>query len=315
MEFAIGAARNSLRAHDPLVLSKCCSHSCFDRDRIGHLGERHRVHFVCIEQRGGRSCRGAFGATAAERKKAAGRNSVTGGLKDGGVGRKLGEAAACCIDNVRLDDVGLGQHEEIGFADLTVNRVSGRALKLFGADLVGCDHDDHTVEDKSGRVAPRRHAVGVSNPAQFDDHMVRRDVAGAELVERGAEAIDQAAADAAIGQFDRVAVLACDQGGVDVDLTDVVDEDRNRPVGHGEQLVDCRCLTGTEVASNKGQWDSSAVPRQKIWFLVRHPGEGIDPASPTWLAAPARVRAGAGRDAIVFFGERLPHGWVLRAEW
>ena len=196
---------------------------------------------------------------------------------------------------MRLDDVGLGQHEEIGFADLTVDRIARWAFEVFGANLVGCDDDDHTVEDKSGRVAPRRHAVGVGHTAQFDDHMVRRNVAGAELVERGAEAVDQAAADAAIGQFDRVAVLACDQGGVDVDLTDVVDEDRNRPVGDGEQLVDCRCLAGTEVASNEGQRDSSAVPRQKLWFLVRHLGEGIDPASPTWLAAPARVRAGAGQ--------------------
>ena len=136
--------------------------------------------------------------------------------------------------------------------------------------MIGGDDDHDAVEHEPGGVPPRGHPVWVGDAAQFDDDMVGRGVTCSELVERCAEAVDETATHASIGELHGVAVTARNQRCIDVDLADVVDQDGDRAIGHRQELVDRGGLTRTEISGDEGDRHATTVPRKKLRLLVRH---------------------------------------------
>ena len=100
--------------------------------------------------------------------------------------------------------------------------------------------------------------------------MVRGSLAFSDHVECCAEAIDRAATDTTIAEFDRVAAVFADEPSIDIDLADIVHDHGDGSVGGAEQLIDQRGFTCAQVPSHEGQRYSPAVPRQELWFLITH---------------------------------------------
>ena len=95
-----------------------------------------------------------------------------------------------------------------------------------------------------GRI---RHAAGL------DDDVVNLTPALADTVEGQHEAVGQRAADAAAGQVDRLAVVAGDEVGVDIDVAKIVDQhSQAEALAVAKQVVEQRRLAGTEIAADDG---------------------------------------------------------------
>ena len=104
-------------------------------------------------------------------------------------------------------------------------------------------------------------AIGVFTPGRIGDAagLDHQPLGGGlefgEVVEGGREAVDQGAADASVRKGHRVAVATVEKSRVDVQLTEVVDEDRDPFVGDGEQIVEEGGLACAQVATEHGDGD------------------------------------------------------------
>ena len=117
---------------------------------------------------------------------------------------------------VRVGEIGLGHEDEVGGRELGLDELGESSIGGAGDDLVGVGHDDDPVEAEARSGGPGHDPGRLGHAAQLDQDVVGRLGALPQRLERHGEAVHQAAADAAVGQLDRVVVLGGDQGGIDV---------------------------------------------------------------------------------------------------
>ena len=178
-----------------------------------------------------------------------------------------------------VDEVGLGDQDEVRELDLVDEQIGDRALVVRGGLAVGCgqgsagtqhrqelrgvDERDHRVDGRdvgqAGTVLEfplegRRHGHGLGDAGRFDDDLVV--LAGARQVPDALDQVlAQGAANAAVGQLDEAVFAAGEVGaggdevGVDVYLGEVVD-DHGQPAAGAvrQEIVQERGLAGAEEA-------------------------------------------------------------------
>ena len=131
-------------------------------------------------------------------------------------------------------------------------------------DRLGIDHDDDGVEGETRAMAIGRDRGRVGHAAGLDDQPLRTGVERGDGRQRGGQAVDQAAADAAVGQGNRVAVVPLDQVAVDVDVAEVVDQDGDPLAPRSEHVVDEGGLPGTgRTAYPNGRMPARAIQHRK----------------------------------------------------
>ena len=122
-------------------------------------------------------------------------------------------------------EVGFRQQEQLGVTELEANGVGDPAVIELASEGggVGQDHEGFERETwlDQGQLGD---APGVADAAGFDDDVFGRRGAGGELGQGLAEILAHRAAHAAIGQGDAVAVRVRDQGGVDIDRAEIIDQ-------------------------------------------------------------------------------------------
>ena len=98
--------------------------------------------------------------------------------------------------------------------------------------------------------------AGSPMPLASDDDMLGRIAPVAETGQREHELAAEAAADAAVGQADRLAVPRAHQLRVDVDRPEVVDQDGDAAVTALQEPVEQGRLAGAEKAADDGEGNS-----------------------------------------------------------
>ncbi len=227
------------------------------QDRRGHGSG---VDHVCIEQPGLGSDRDAARTAGAEVEERGGRDRVVDGKK-----RHAGCQRIESVDRVApgrlVDQVRLRHDEQVGGVELDPNRSAGRRVVEALVELFGVDQDDDAVEAKPVGARPWGDPGRIGHPAELEYDVVGWIRPGPQRVERGGEPGREAAAHTSVGQLDGVSVAPADQGRVDVDRTDVVDEHGDRSIGAGEDRVDDGRLARAQIPTEERHRYPASVPR------------------------------------------------------
>ena len=118
-----------------------------------------------------------------------------------------------------------------------------------------CGKADHGVDREPRVIQESGCLAGFGDTASFDDHPFGRRSAPAQLGKGRVEVVADLAADASVGQLDDVVAIgiaSVDEGAIDVDLADVVDDHRDPLRRSREHAVDHRGLARAEPAAQHG---------------------------------------------------------------
>ncbi len=183
-------------------------------------------------------------------------------------------------------EVGLAEHHQVSRGELRADGVAHVAPPGELLDRLGVGHHHHAVEPAACGEHVRRDTGRLPDTAQLHHDQLRRRIGRerAELVEGGGEVVDDRAADAAVGERERCAIVVGHERGVHADRTDVVHDHRHPSGGRGEQPVEQRGLARTQVPAQQrdGQGD-------RRW---RHHGRHV---SLRWVRRRPPCRAPRGR--------------------
>ena len=186
------------------------------------------------------------------------------------------------VEPVRVDEIGLVEHDEVGAQELVlvdflerivvVERRVGHALRGDARGIVGeaalgdgrrVDDRDHAVDREPGAqlrpVERLDQRLRQREPGGLDDDVVGLRLAREQRLDRRREIVGDGAADAAIGKLDdrlfragRVGA-ALQEIAVDADVAEFVDDEREPPpAGVRQQMADQRRLAGAEKAGDDG---------------------------------------------------------------
>jgi hypothetical protein len=159
---------------------------------------------------------------------------------------------------VRADEIRLVEHHDIHNPDLAA-RQSGH-LPLQSRQLLRVDHRQKAAQGEDMRELRLekgvQHRNRGGNPAQLDEQVLgpfgplQQPEAGPDQV------VADGAADAAVGEVDRVALDPDDELGIDVDRTEVIDENRGaHAVVAAQDVIEQRRLPGAEKPGDQGDGD------------------------------------------------------------
>ncbi len=172
-----------------------------------------------------------------------------------------------------IDAIGFGQHDAVGDGDLLVG------FEMFvklGEAVLGVDGGDDAVEHVDAVDALIRHH-GVHDRGRIgeaggfeDDALYRRNFAAEHAIMQAGERLDEIAAhgatDAARGEEDGVLVDFLDQGVVETDIAEFVDDDRGS--GHirmRQESLQQRGFARAEEACEDGQGNGGGHVNLMAW--------------------------------------------------
>jgi hypothetical protein len=151
----------------------------------------------------------------------------------------------------RVHEVALVEHEEVGGADLAGERVAQARVGGEAGQALGIrQHDDAAQDEAWLHQGDLRDGARIADAARLDDDVVEGLGLREDAHQRVEEAVGEAAADAAIGQPQGLAVMVPDQARIDVDRPEIVDQHRVAALRAGEQPVQQRRLAGSEEAAD-----------------------------------------------------------------
>ena len=154
-----------------------------------------------------------------------------------------------------LGKVDLVQDQQVGDTELARHRIADATVGAALADLGGIDHDDHAVAGKPrlqhGEIGD---AAGIGHARRLDHDMIEAFRSFQQGQERGHQRIADRAAEAAVGERDRVAGVVGHEPPVDVEGAEVVHQHREAPSGGAaQQAVQQRGLAGSQEAADHGE--------------------------------------------------------------
>ena len=166
-----------------------------------------------------------------------------------------------------VDQIDLVEQEEVGGLDLPPDGVAQARVVEQTHHALHVGQHDHGVE-RQLRLDERDlgDRPGIADAAGFYEHVVEglRRVEDADHGRQ--EVVGHAAADATVGEAQRLAVMRQDQVGIDVDRPEIVDEDGDAFPRRREQAVDERGLARPEEATDHRQRDPAANRRRRHGF-------------------------------------------------
>ncbi len=191
------------------------------------------------------------------------RDVAAGGFNDADAVEVLAYPFVDDFEVVAGDEVGLVEDDEVGVGDLADFEPVEFVVVGVGEDGLGVDEAGDAVEAKELSVfaVEEGHddAVGIGDAAGFEDDVVDGVFAGEKALEGEDEVVADLAADAAVAEADGVRFDAVDEVGVDVDGSEVVDEDADaEAVVAVEDAVEESRFSGAEEAGEEGDGDGIA---------------------------------------------------------
>ena len=152
----------------------------------------------------------------------------------------------------RVHQVGLAEDDQIGGRELAPDQVTDVSISRLCLNRLGVSYHDDDIEDEppiSGDDICQ--LTQIRNAARFDDDLFGSELSFRQIVQCEGNITSDTTADAAVGQLYGFAATVTDQGGVDIDTAEIVDDYGKAHVLYsGQYLIEQGRFSGSQVATN-----------------------------------------------------------------